>query len=435
MLIAFFMLFFQFSYSQDTVRIMAYNVLYYGDRPACQGPHSSYHDYLKTIVSYGNPDIIGLEKVAAFPMYTGDNSGSAPLGFADSILRFALNTAFTGRYAYCSYTNTSGADNLSLLYYDKSKFGFAGIVSSYQNVTDFNTYKLYYKTSRLALGDTIFLYVILNHTQSGNSATTRNAQIAGTLTQLSGIFSTLPNVIDMGDFNFHNSSETGYQALIAPLNAGFAFNDPPFSVDGTYTYPADWDNHPDNYAACLTTSTRLSSSVPNNCGTSGGGKSWYDHMLFSTPMMNGSLRMQYIPHSYRTIGNDGNRVSMSINDAPTNSSAPASVIEALFQMSNKYPVMADVRIDTSATASVPYRVAGPSLSLSSPVTDQLTVTFNDSGGKLYLLCTDMLGRICLRYTIEPGQQQITFPFTEAPGTYCLALYGENCTANKILFIK
>ena len=436
MLIAFFMFFCKYSYGQtDTVRIMAYNVLYCGDRPACQGPHSTYHDHLKAIVSYCDPDILGLEKVAAFPMYTGDNSGSAPVGFADSILRFALNAAFTGRYAYCDYTNTSGADNMSLLYYDKNKFGFAGIVSSYVNVTDFNTYKLYYKTTRLALGDPIFLYVILKHTQSGKSATTRNAQIAGTMAQLSGVFTTLPNVINMGDFNFHNSSETGYQALVAPLNAGFAFKDPPFSVDGTYTYPADWDNHPDSYAACLTTSTRLSSSVPNNCGTSGGGKSWYDHMLFSTALVNGSLRMLYVPHTYRTIGNDGNRVSISINDAPSNSSAPASVIEALFQMSNKYPVMASISVDTSAAASVVDHARIPSFSLSLPVSDQLNIRLTNPGGTSHLVCIDMLGKICTQYILAPGQDQATIPFNLPAGIYYLALYDDRGILGKTLFIK
>lgn len=436
--IAFFMLLTLAAYGQaDTVRIMAYNVLYYGDRPACQGPHSVYHNYLKTIVAYCSPDILGLEKVAAFPLYTGDNSGSAPAGFADSILRFALDPAFAGRYAYCSYTNASGADNMSLLYYDRNKFGFAGIVASYVNLTDFNTYKLYYKTSRLILGDTVFLYVTLNHTQSGNSATTRNAQLAGEMSQLAGLFTTLPNLVNMGDFNFHNSSESGYQNLIAPGNPAFTFSDPPFSVDGTYAYPADWDNHPENYPACLTTSTRSSSSVPNSCGTSGGGKSWYDHIFLSPSLIDGSLRMRYITNTYRTIGNDGNRVGVSVNDAPANTAAPAAVIEALFQMSNKYPVMVSMQVDTAASASINDLDALPAFTLSAPVTNKLDIAINNpaNGGQLRLVCTDMLGRILVQYAIGTSEQNVTIPFTAPPGVYSLTLYNSNGTAQKMLFSK
>src|ERR1700756_1734472 len=78
----------------DTLKVMTYNVLYYGDTPPCQGPHSVSHNYLKTIIAYTAADVIGLEKMAAIPMYTGDHSGTAPAGFADSIVQFALNAAF-----------------------------------------------------------------------------------------------------------------------------------------------------------------------------------------------------------------------------------------------------------------------------------------------------------------------------------------------------
>ncbi len=384
----------------DTLKVMAYNVLYYGDTPPCQGPHSAYHAYLKTIVQYAVPDVLGLEKMAAIPIYAGDHSGSAPAGFADSILQYALNAAFPGRYAYCTYTNVSAADNINVLFYNTLKLGFVGIVSSYSNITDFNTYKLYYKSTSLAVThDTTFLYITLNHDNSGTGSSdpaTRETQIAGEMAQIQTHFSRLPNMLNMGDFNTHTSTEPCYQTLVAPADTNFRFYDAPFHPDANVAYPADWDSNPASYSPYLTTSTRESGSVPNSCGTSGGAKSWFDHIFMSSSIVYNTAGLSYIPHSYRTIGNDGNRVGISVNDAPTNSSAPAAVISALFQMSNKYPVMIDLKVDNLATTETNTLLAEKeNVSVSNPVGDQLIMhcTSDLVGKEIHLSCIDMTGRL------------------------------------------
>ena len=432
----------QVSYAAtDTVRVMSYNVLYYGDNPACQGSHAAAHNYLKTVVSYANPDILGLVKMAAIPMFSGDHSGSASAGFADSILTFALNAAFPGRYAYCAYTNSSTADNISILFYDKQKFGFSGITSSYVNVTDFNTYKLYYKSASLAAThDTVFLYVTLNHTESGSGSSNeaiRGAQITGEMAQIQTHFAQLPNMINMGDFNTHSSAEACYQALVAPSNAAFRFYDPPFSVDGTYGYPADWDTNPSSYASCLTTSTRLSGSIPNSCGTSGGGKSWYDHIFLSGSIINNTLNIEYIPHSYKTVGNDGQRTNISVNDLPTNTSAPAAVISAIFQMSNKYPVMADLAI-TSASVSVDdFNVAKASISVANPVGDILHATADKSllGKTIRVQYMDMSGRCIFDSEFTSYASSIQMPFDAPAGFYFIRFTAEGRTIANLHVVK
>ncbi|WP_133162757.1 hypothetical protein [Flavipsychrobacter stenotrophus] len=392
---------------------------------------------MKTIVSYCSPHILALEKVAAIPMFLGDNSGTAPAGFADSILRFALDSAFANRYAYCSYTNDAAADNISLLFYDKTKFGFTGIVVTYSNVTDFSTYKLYYKSSGLITGDTIFLYVTLNHTQSGNSSTTRNAQISGEMSQLASIFTALPNMLNMGDFNTHNSSEGCYQTLVSPSNPAFAFSDPPFYPDATYVYPADWDNNPLDFAKNLTTSTRSSSSVPNSCGTSGGGKSWYDHIFLSPPLVSGTMRMRYIPHSYFAVGNDGNRTGISINGLPVNTSAPASVIQAIFQMSNKYPVMASLEVDTSTLVSIVSTRLQSSFAVCYPVHQQLRIRLEgfEKYNTIRVESKDMLGHNISENEVPSADGIIQIPFNGPPGSYILELYNGGSLLGKTLFTK
>ena len=415
----------------DTLHVMTYNVLYYGDTPPCQGPHSASHAYLESIVAYTSPDLIGLEKMAAIPMYTGDMSGTAPKGFADSILRYALNAAFPGRYAYCTYTNNAHANNIDVLFYNQQKLGFCNIVSTYSNITDFNTYKLYYKSASLATThDTIFIYVTLNHDNSGtgsSDATIRGEQIEGEMAQIATHFSSLPNMINMGDFNTHTSTEACYQTLVAPSNAGFKFFDAPFSLDGDITYPADWDANPGTYGRYLTTSTRLSSSVPNSCGSSGGGYSWFDHIFLSAPLVTNSLGMRYVPHSYRTIGNDGNRAGISINDMPTNTSAPASVITALFEMSNKYPVMLDLEVNGIVSAVPEIPAAAEKVKITNPTGAKLQMHFDAElmGKTISLECTDALGRLVNSETFTAEKVTEELDFTVNAGIYFIKLTSDN----------
>jgi hypothetical protein len=412
------------SYAQvDTIRLMSYNVLYYGDNPACQGPHSQSHNYLKTIVSYASPDVLGIVKAEAIPMFAGDNSGSAHTGFADSILYYALNAAFPGRYNYCTLKNVSGADNISILFYDQTKLGYDGVVCNYTNITDFTTHKLYYRDPLLATThDTVFLYITLNHTNSGSSssdASIRASQINGYMAQIQSSFSTLPNYVNMGDFNTHNSMEACYQTLVNPSNPAYRMYDPPFSPDGSVAYPADWDNNPASYASYLTTSTRQSSSIPNSCGSSGGGKSWYDHIFLSGPIVNNLRGMRYISHSYKTLGNDGHRTGISINDAPTNTAVPATVADALFQMSNKYPVMADLAIYSLDPSGIASTIANNNLRVMSPIEHDLIFTAPSQliGTSATISLCDMTGRLVFEQMLPSLKCDNNIPMNLRPGAY------------------
>lgn len=326
----------------DTIKVMTYNVLNYGDN--CQGSNTLLHSYLKTIVANAKPDLIGLVKMTAIKQSPSDMYAFAPYGFADSIIASALNPGALKSFSYCPFTNISGDDKSSVLFYNNAKLGYVSTTALSSIVSDFNLYKLFYKDPVLSITkDTTFLYVVLNHTKSGTDATIRNQQEAAVMASIKQKFYHLPNLLMMGDFNIHNSSEGFYQNYTASTDTNFLFSDPPFSIDKTLTYPADWDNNPNAYAPYLTTSTRQSATYPNTCGTDGGAKSWYDHILLSSWIKNNSNYISYVLNSYSTIGNDGKRTGISINDSTIvgigkNNSASSKVINALFQLSNKYPV-------------------------------------------------------------------------------------------------
>lgn len=317
-----------------TIKVMTYNVLHYGN--GCQGPDGVMHRYLQTIVDYAQPDILGLIKVAAIPQ-GGADKAKAPAGFADSILAYGLNASLPGRYAYCPFTNRADDKDQNILFYNRQKMGFTSMVTLVSDVSDIDMYKLYWRSRDLPTKrDTAFLYIVLLHTDSGDEADTRDRQLEELVNELLKKLPANANIVVMGDFNLRKTNEAGYQALIANH-----FTDPPFGIDRKVQYPANWDKHPERYSPYLTTSTRKKQGKPNDCGTGGGAKGWYDHILLSAKITGGSGEFRYRRGSYKTIGNDGKRIDISVNDLPNNS-APARVLDALYQMSNKYPVMLEL---------------------------------------------------------------------------------------------
>jgi len=326
---------------KDVIKIMSYNVLKYGD--GCQGPSVELHGYLKTIINYTDPDILGLVKVAAIPSTRGEK-GKTQIGFADSILKYAFNAAHPGKYSYCPFTNAAQDNNQNILFYNKHKLGFSSFITLVSDNTDINMYKLYcLNPVPTEVHDTSFIYIVLVHTDSGDQPDDRDRQIKELMSALRKQFSALPNLIVMGDFNLRKSNEEGYQVLTNNAEKSYRLIDPPFLIDKKVSYPANWDKHPEQYSSFLTTSTRKKNKTPNDCGTGGGARSWYDHILLSPSLANSSNYYHYVPHSYRTIGNDGKRIDASVNDQPNNSGQKA-LLDALFQMSNKYPVMLELEI-------------------------------------------------------------------------------------------
>ncbi len=330
---------------------MAYNVLTYGD--GCQGSLSTLDGYFKTIVAYAQPDLLSCEKMNTFPI-----TSTPPNDLAANITDSVLNVVFPGRYAYATPTDASGGE-MSVLFYNKQKLTFVKTETLYQYISDFDLYKLYYNDPNLAIThDTTYLYVVVNHTQSGTPSTTRDMQVAKYMATLRAKFAYMPNLINMGDFNTANSYEAGYQTIITSSDTSQRMYDPPFYPDQTVKYPAEWEDNAGGYAAELTTSTRALATVPNTCGTSGGAKSWYDHIFISPWLVKGSNYISYIPNSYKTIGNDGKRLGVDITSTTpqVNTSAPAAVINALFQFSNKYPVSIKLLIKANRNA---YSITDP----------------------------------------------------------------------------
>ena len=333
----------------DTLRVMAYNVLNYGD--LCQGSTTSLDSYFRTIIQNTQPDLMSCEKMTAFSYLPG-----SPGNLADEILTNVLNFVSPDKYNYASPTNASGSGTLSVLFYNKQKLTYESTEDLLSLVTDFDLYKFYYNDINLSITkDTTFLYAVICHTKSGSASLERDFQDSTVMASLRSKFGYFPNLIVMGDFNTRGSFEHGYQSLINSNDSTTTISDPPYYPDETVKYPSNWSVSPFYVAPFLTTSTRSLPYDPNSCGSSAGGKGWYDHIFISNWLINGSNYIGYIPHSYQSLGNDGARLGVSINsNVPSvNTSAPANVLDALYHFSDKYPVMISLEIKANRNAVSP----------------------------------------------------------------------------------
>jgi hypothetical protein len=419
---------------QDTLTVMVYNVLHYGD--GCQGSNSYLHSQLKTIVACENPDILGLVKLQAINGIPSPGCGISVKGFADSIETNALNAAYPGQYSYSMLTNQSCSNDMDILFYNQNKLGSVNVTVLSTDQEDFDLYKLYYKDPFLAAThDSTFLYVILNHTVSGGASAQRDHQDSLNINKLKSKFYHLPNLISMGDFNTRSSLEPGYVLYTQTADTSFLFDDPPFHPDNKLTYPLNWLSNPVPCESDLNVSTRQF-SIPNSCGDNGGAYDWYEHIFMSQWLTNNIDFIHYIKDSYQTLGNDGNRLGISINDSTShgkNISAPLNVLNAIFNLSDKYPVVAKFAVTYDSLGNGPANPiintvtneneAANNIRITNPVTDHITIYFPQClGGEkgtmgLYDICGRLLNAEQLTISSSEFKEQINLP----PGVYILRL--------------
>jgi len=121
--------------AQDTVSVMQYNLLNYGNTTSyCSTTINNIDDkngYLKDIIGYLKPDIFVVEEIH------GINS------VVDNLLNNALNQDGRTYYQRASITNYSGSDICNMLYFDARKFTLYSQYAISTSLRDINLYTLY----------------------------------------------------------------------------------------------------------------------------------------------------------------------------------------------------------------------------------------------------------------------------------------------------
>ncbi|MEN2992109.1 MAG: hypothetical protein ABDH91_00955 [Bacteroidia bacterium] len=337
-------------WAQDTIRVMAYNLLTYGATPGYCDTRCK-DQQLRTIISFVRPHIIGVNEVGP--------SAALLRRLLDSV----LNIGGVTYWRSSPYANTTNSNIVSALFYDSRRFGWLrqDLITTQGGLRDIYAYHLYYKEPGLTSGsDTLFLVAIVAHLKAGNTAS--DAQLrTQAATAIRQYIQSLPSnrqrfVIQMGDHNLYGASEQAYMELVSLL------------VDPG---PAgEWSGN-SAFAFYHTQSTRA--QALSDGGLGGGLNDRFDFIFFSPACTTASARARYLPGSFRVIGQDGQHFRRGLNEAPLPAGYSAAVVNALYAMSDHLPVIADFALmvrsaitpllETPATPVLHWRIASGSLTL------------------------------------------------------------------------
>jgi len=360
------------SLAQDTVRVMHYNLLFYGN---CNGVTSTQKDiWLETITTHYKPDILTV------------NEMSDRINFANRINTRALTY---GDMEYTSFTNTTGSNIVNMMFYNKQKFGYKGIEKIGNALRDINVYTLYHLNS-IQNNDTVFLYCIVGHLKASNDA--NSAAQRGTATQQ--IMSWMTNHPDvggnfmmMGDLNLYGASEAAWMNLVRNTNQ-IRFYDPVGLTNG-------WNAGNVKY---MTQSTRCSGV--GDCGVSGCLDDRFDFILPTDAIMSGTDGIAYVQNSYASFGNDGLipfNGNLS-NNCSSNTVVPSNVCNALVSMSDHLPVVMELAfLRSSGLNDLITSIPGMKMQPINPFDEQLSWSWKKSNAEPTTVNWQLLdaqGKLC-----------------------------------------
>lgn len=377
-------IFLRLAYAQDTIIVMHYNLLYYGVNIFdCNQTTNNIHKKnkaLRNITEYVKPDIFTVNEISSNPNYH------------KMILDSVLNFNGANVYKHATITNYSGTVIVNQLFYNQYKFAISREYALLGGDRDINVYKLYYKSPDLQWSqDTVFLTIIVAHLSSGSDETSkqkRDAEVAIVMNHLS----TLPsphNYLFQGDFNVYGASEPAFQRIINNPNQNIRLYDPTNKV-------GEWSNNA-TFAAYHT----QSSHTEGPCFIGGGLDDRFDFIMISMPIFTGSKKVRYIPGSYKTLGQDGQRFKKSLIDLPPNTSAPSDVIQSLYDMSDHLPIYLKLFIDQTPAEKVEFNISQIYINCQNPFSDAISCLISNNYSKSLLIqIYDLTGRLIHSDQIE-----------------------------------
>lgn len=323
-----FMLFCGSAFSQNKVKVMSYNLLNFNNYPSyCtteNNPHEAKANNLATIVANQKPDILCCCEV-------GGKNPSLAYSIM-YILGNSLNINGERRWKNAAPSGNTYLNNA--LFYDQNKFALVGQSKIDTDIREINLYKLKY----IATGDT--LKVAVAHLKAGNECAAERAEEIQLFMDYMQNLGNNDNWIICGDFNVYGASELAFQKLVNPSYLPIAFYDPVNQV-------GEWNNNW-NYSEYHTQSTW--SGQGNDCFSGGGMDDRFDWILMSSSLINGTKGITYAPGSYWAVGQDGNRFNGAIN-SPANNTLPSNVIQALHDLSDHLPIVAELNFGDVGYAS------------------------------------------------------------------------------------
>ncbi len=391
--------------AQDTLTVMQYNLLYYGNTSTCdEYDNNTQHkdECIRVILDEVKPNILTVCEFGATQSLQND------------FLRHNLNINGANYWQSDNIINYANSSIINHIFFDSRKMGLKKHVALRTHPRDTDVYELYMRTPSLAVGDTIKLVCIVAHTKAGKEwESSRRAQMQMAMDYVNQHYST-ENVLIMGDFNMYGASESGYRLLTQTYSNPYArFMDPVANHGGV----GEWNNNI-LFAQFHTQSTHSTSS---ECFVDGGLDDRFDFILMSDEIAFSYNHLRYVNNSYNAVGNDGHHFNMSV-DQGYNSSVPAAVAEALFDASDHLPVTMKIAVDAKLGVDEAEEAVLQAFVAPNPATDMTQVSFfNPSDGEVSFEVYSLQGQRVSRATnhYNSGSQQFELDLHDLPNGFYL----------------
>jgi len=338
--------------AQDTVKVMAYNILNYFDTSedsAARNPH------FRTVITATMPDILATTEI---------ENNSTSQNFLNLVMK-QVNPLYE-RAPF-----VSGYDTNSSLYFLSSKFSCTSNDAIETTLRDINHYTVTY----LQTGDTLHVFVVHLKSSTGTDNVAQRLSEVNVLRDVTNLLPEGAAYIVCGDFNFYKFSEDGYQRLLEVETGGTGHFIDPLTLTGT------WNN--EDYAPYHTQSPRVRSF---GGGVTGGMDDRFDMILYS-PSIATDGDIQYLDGSTTAFGNDGQHYNDSIN-SPPNLAVSMDVANALHYAADHIPVIAKfifVNGSPIAVQEVKQDINSPYLIYPNPAHDRFSMTSQSSMITAYTL--------------------------------------------------
>ena len=403
-----------FVQAQDTLTVMQYNLLYYGNYNSgyadCFETNNNTQrkdECIRTIVNYVKPDIFTVCEFGATQQLLND------------FLRHNLNINGANYWQSDNIINYAEENIINHIFFDSRKMGLKKHVALRTNPRDTDVYELYLKTPSLAAGDTVKLVCIVAHPKAGMGYEGQRRALMQIAMDYVNQYYPTDNVLIMGDFNMYGASESGYRLLTQTYsNPGICFMDPLANVGGV----GEW-NENIQFAKFHTQSTHYWTDE-GDCPSGGGLDDRFDFILMADEIAFSYNHLRYVQGSYKAVGNDGNHFNHDIV-FNGNTSVPSDVLEALFDSSDHLPVTMKIAVDVHLgvedheTQSL-YATVAPN-----PASDRAIVAFfNPSQGQVQFELYSLQGQLIQREAaaFDEGAQQYELSFHDlTKGFYLLRI--------------
>lgn len=396
--------------AQDTLTVLQYNLLNYGNNTSyCTSINNNINDkddYLRTITGYIKPDIFTVNEISSSP--------SIHLHLLDQV----LNSNGVSHYKKANFISQTQSYIVNMLYYNSEKLVLKSHEIAQNYIRDVDVYQLYFLSDDLLNGDTAFIYCVVAHLKSSSGTTNENKRevmAENTMDYLSS-HNDDDNYLMMGDFNLYSSNEPAYQQFLNYSNPTVRFYDP-------LDKPGNWHNN----SAFTDIHTQSTHADENGCASYGGMDDRFDFILISKNIQQGNKMVRYLPGSFHAVGQDGEHFNKSVNDSPQNTSVPPEVLSALYGNSDHLPVT--LKLLVGKYVGINEKVVDLNISTINPVRNNLKIILRSKQKETILIeLVDLNGRIRMKKQIQgnSGKQNINIPVEGMErGIYILRIYDRN----------